>query len=166
MNKKPIQNCYWVVKDNLLAGEHPNNKSQRPSSEKLKSLLDFGVEAFIDLTEENENIYSYSSFINKVHYHRFPIKDVSIPKSPDITRAILDSIDFYLSKEKLVYIHCKAGVGRTGVIIGCWLIRHGRDGESALNYLRELWKKCPKSSYRKSPETIQQEEYIINWKEN
>ncbi len=24
-----------------------------------------------------------------------------------------------------VYVHCWGGVGRTGTVVGCWLLRHG-----------------------------------------
>jgi len=56
------------------------------------------------------------------------------------------------------------GVGRTGVIIGCWLARHRGGGEAALIQLRELWQQCPKSAFRQSPETLEQERYVLDWK--
>jgi len=58
---------------------------------------------------------------------------------------------------------CWGGVGRTGVIVGCWSARHG--GQPALARLRELWKQCPKSQNRGSPETAAQEKYVAGWRE-
>lgn len=60
---------------------------------------------------------------------------------------------------------CWGGVGRTGVIIGCWLARHGRSGCEALARLRELYAANPKSRKLVSPESTLQEDYILNWKE-
>lgn len=65
-----------------------------------------------------------------------------------------------------MYIHCWGGVGRTGTMVGCWLARHGFAGDAALAKLDELWGRCPKSRFRKSPETQQQRDYIVAWKEN
>ncbi|MBF0120836.1 MAG: hypothetical protein HQK79_18570 [Desulfobacterales bacterium] len=93
------------------------------------------------------------------------IRDVSIPDSQDLTIAILDEIDNNIKYGNIVYLHCFGGVGRTGVIVGCWLARHSYKDNSALTRLHELWKQCPKSLYRNSPETPDQEQYVINWKE-
>jgi hypothetical protein len=57
------------------------------------------------------------------------------------------------------------GVGRTDVIIGRWLARNGSSGEAALSRLHELWRKNPKSRFRRSPETPNQERYIMEWRE-
>jgi len=54
-------------------------------------------------------------------------------------------------------------VGRTGVIIGCWLARHGYPGAAALARLRALWATCPKSACKASPETPEQERYILTY---
>lgn len=105
----------------------------------------------------------YSTLIGAASHHRFPVRDVSTPKSSDATTAILDAIDLHIERDQMVYVHCWGGVGRTGVIIGCWLARHGLQGEAALLRLRELWRQCPKSVFRRSPETPEQEQYILSW---
>ncbi|MDD2367052.1 MAG: protein-tyrosine phosphatase family protein [Desulfuromonadaceae bacterium] len=83
-----------------------------------------------------------------------------------LTTDILDTIDHHIHHGEIVYLHCWGGVGRTGVIVGCWLSRHGFTGDAALARLKELWQECPKSSHRKSPETTEQEQYIVTWQEN
>jgi len=163
MMTQPIKYCYWVEPGKLLAGEYPRNKDEKSSQEKLNALLCAGVMAFIDLTEENEGLEPYSALIGAASYQRFPIRDVLIPESPDTTIVILDAIDRHIERGQLVYVHCLGGVGRTGVIIGCWLARHGRGGEAALIHLRELWRECPKSVSKESPETRGQELYILSW---
>ena len=161
---QPIKNCYCVSPGKLLAGEYPRNKDEQSSQEKINSLLNYGVNTFIDLTEENEGLHPYSSLLGTASHQRFHIRDVSIPDFPNTTIAILDAIDDSIERDQTVYVHCWGGVGRTGVIIGCWLARHGREDEAALIYLRELWSQCPKSAFKQSPETRKQENYILNWK--
>jgi len=60
---------------------------------------------------------------NGASYQRFPIKDVSVPKSLDDVRKLVKRIIMIVSNnsEVKVYIHCWGGVGRTGVIVGCLL---------------------------------------------
>jgi protein-tyrosine phosphatase len=110
----------------------------------------------------------YTEFIKQhtgVSHRRFPIRDVSTPRSQAVTSAILDVMDAEISRGGGVYVHCWGGVGRTGLVVGCWLARNCSDGKSALLQLRQLWQRCPKSLTRQSPETIEQVRYIVNWKE-
>jgi protein-tyrosine phosphatase len=165
MMHRPIVNCYWVAPGRLLAGEYPRNEDEESSRPKINALILSGVTAFIDLTEKNDGLPPYSHFLGMVSHQHFPIRDLSVPGSPDVTVAILDAIDQHISGRRMVYLHCWGGVGRTGIIVGCWLARHGVKGEAALAKLHELWKQCPLSAYRRSPETREQEQYIVNWNE-
>jgi len=160
---RPIKQCYWVVPGKLLAGEYPIDKDEATSQEKINALLDIGISVFVDLTEEHEGLRSYTSLIGKAIHRRFAIRDVAIPDSPETTIQILDTIDRYIHQGEMVYVHCWGGVGRTGVIIGCWLARHDHGGEAALIRLRKLWTQCPKSATHESPETRDQERYIQSW---
>ena len=162
---RPITNCYWVVCGKLLAGEYPRNFDDPTSREKVASLADAGVNVFIDLTEDGE-LFSYRQWLGTATHSRFPIKDGSIPRSAAQTVEILDAIDHHIDAGLTVYVHCWGGIGRTGTIIGCWLARHGYVGQDALDRLQELWQECPKSRYRKSPETPEQRDYILGWQEN
>ena len=47
-------------------------------------------------------------------------------------RRIQDEIASALAAGRNVYIHCRAGIGRTGLVAGCFLVEQGRDGERAL----------------------------------
>ena len=164
MNRLPIENCYWVVSGKLLAGEYPRDKGEESSRAKINALLSAGIKSFIDLTEEDEGLFSYSDLIGEASHQRFPIRDISIPSSSDFTKSVLDAIDSNIRQDKMTYVHCWGGVGRTGLIIGCWLARHKEGDTSALNRLRDLWRECPKSSRRKTPETPEQEQYVLGWR--
>jgi hypothetical protein len=164
MPNRPIENCYWVVPGRLLAGEYPRTLDEETSKDRLRRLEAAGVGAFINLTEEHE-LSPYDGLLERASHQRFPIRDVSVPSSRELTIAILDTIDAHLARGTGVYVHCWGGVGRTGVIIGCWLARHGPGGQAALERLRHLWWKCPKSARRRSPETAAQEFYVTEWQE-
>ncbi len=166
MIRKPIENCYWVVPGQLLAGEYPREYDEESSERKVAALTEGGVTAFIDLTEEVDAL-PYAQWLDAETqtHRRFPIRDVTTPSSPELTSDILDTIDKNLAEGNLVYVHCVGGIGRTGTIVGCWLSRQGYQGEAALDRLAELWADCPKSARIRSPETEAQRRYVINWKE-
>lgn len=160
----PIENCYWVIPGQLLAGEYPRNLDEASSPAKLARLTDAGVTAFIDLTEASE-LKPYDYLLDGPSHQRFPIRDVSIPASPELTKSALDAIDRHLAEGRMVYVHCWGGVGRTGTIIGCWLARHRAPGAAALELLQDLWQTNPKSRCRQSPETEAQRQYVRDWQE-
>ena len=100
-------------------------------------------------------------------HERFPVADMGVPDTPALTTAALDAIDRHIANGRTVYVHCFGGVGRTGVIVGCWLVRHGRTGDEALERLAELWRDCPKSSrHPRSPQMPEQLDYVRNWRES
>lgn len=138
---------------------------------KLKTLLDAGVNHFIDLTQPGELI-SYAEFVEQEAHHlglsagyeRHPIDDMGVPCRPERMADILDAIDAALSDGKTIYVHCWGGVGRTGTVVGCWLVRHGDTGEAALDQIAEWWRRVEKAwRMPKSPETSDQREYVRDW---
>jgi ADP-ribosyl-[dinitrogen reductase] hydrolase len=164
----PIPNSYWVIPGCFLAGEYPRTLQPESSIKKLRALVDSGVTAFVDLTTEADGLLPYGELLAKVsggraEHHSFPIPDVDIPVSDDMTHVVLDLIDIKLARGEGVYVHCWGGVGRTGTIVGCWLARHGHHGDTALTRLAELWTSCPKSQRQDSPGTEAQRRYIREW---
>ncbi len=165
--EKPVQFCYWVIPGKLLAGEYPRNLDDESSPAKIRALTDAGIASFIDLTERGEHgLKPYSHLLGETtERRRFPIRDLDIPGSPDQTKQILDQIDANMADGKPTYVHCWGGIGRTGVIIGCWLARHGDGGQAALDELRRLWTNNPKSAWTASPQMPAQFRYITEWNE-
>ena len=162
MTSQPIENCYWVVPGKLLAGEHPRNIDDESSLARLARLTAANISAFIDLTQEGEWL-PYSQWLITETHQRFPVVDSSVPESPELATAVLDAIDEHIAQGRTVYVHCRWGIGRTGTIIGCWLVRQGHTGTGALARLDELWRHCPESRYWDCPETWEQERYILDW---
>ncbi len=80
----------------------------------LDRLLDAGFDTFVDLTERTT--YDAPGLLHH------PIPDMGLPADVDV---VLDAIDEALTEGHTVYVHCFAGRGRTGTVIGCWLARHG-----------------------------------------
>lgn len=162
--QRPIDNCYWVIPGRFLAGEYPVSiMPGRAAWRKSNDLAKAGVSVFVDLTEPGE-LNPYAHKIGAAKHLRFPIRDHSVPKSNQQIQDTLDAIDNHLNRGDMVYVHCWGGVGRTGLIVGCWLARHGLAGDQALTRLDKLWQSCPKSRYMESPETQAQKDAVRNWR--
>lgn len=161
-NRKPIKNSYKVT-NQIYAGEYPRDKDEVLSKTKLKQFEDFGITHFVDLTEDAE-LAPYDNMLYPGASHlRFPIRDVSVPKSVDDVRNLVRHICNIVDNDPKakVYIHCWGGVGRTGLIVGCLIGEiYKLNYEETMSKLEQLFLACPKSEYRVTPETNEQCDFI------
>ena len=175
---RPIPNSYWATPQ-LVACEFPYcpltpaQIARNQTKQKLDALLLAGVRTFIDLTEPHE-LFPYSPHLTdrckivgidprEVEYHNFPIRDRSLPESVDVVRRIMHVLRDNESRGRIAAVHCRGGIGRTGLIVGCWLVERGtaKDGDDALRMIAEEWKTVEKCKrYPLSPETGPQHEYV------
>jgi ADP-ribosylglycohydrolase len=163
--KSPLPNSYWVEPGRLLAGEHPAGKDLAATRKRITSLLDAGVRSFIDLTEAGE-MESYKSLLpTGVGYESFGLPDHSIPASAQKMRDVLTALWRDLSTRPGVYLHCRAGIGRTGMTVGCYLRELGEPGDAALAELNRLWQHNARSAiWPVTPETAEQAQFVLAWK--
>ena len=99
-------------------------------------------------------------------HRRLSIRDLDVPRSRDEMSRILDEIDAALALGHTVYVHCWGGIGRTGTVVGCHLVRHGLTGDEALAAIARLWPTMQKSHRRdRSPETAAQHAWVRGWRE-
>src|SRR4051812_15832497 len=114
-----------------MAGEHPGDLSDDILMARLSALLESGIRTFIDLTEEREMEPYYGVLRDlaqeralEVTSIRIPIPDRGVPPIRTL-RCILDVIDRSVADGNAAFVHCFAGIGRTGTVVGCYLQRHG-----------------------------------------
>ena len=138
----------------LIAGRHPCAWGPETASGEVGSLLAAGVTLFLDLTQEGE-LEPYAHLVSRARHERMSIRDFSVP-SPGQLAATLDTIDEELSADGLVYVHCWAGCGRTGVVVGSWLVRHGSDPKQALATIAE-------ARGLGCPQTLEQRLLVLGW---
>ena len=163
----PVSRSYWIVEGRLAAGAYPD---PRPDCDRIGALLKAGFDLFINLTEDRPgggdghlSRYDGRASERAAAVRRFPVADMSIPTGALMER-ILDEIDKGLEDGRRVYVHCWAGLGRTGVVVGCWLIRHGHAGpEDVETVLRSLRAGDRESGGRESPQTPAQFRMMQTW---
>jgi len=168
--QRPIPNSYWAT-PLLLACEYPWCPGPVATRQKIDALLAAGVRTFIDLTEVDE-LVSYHSYLaqraeimglDDIEYHRFPIPDRSLPASVQYMREILMELQDNHQRGRISAVHCRGGIGRTGMVVGCWLVESGiaQNGEEALSMIAKEWKKVEKCRrFPHSPETGPQFEFV------
>lgn len=168
---QPILNSYWVVMSRFRAGEYPGSTHNNEARRKIRWLLEQGINLVLDLTEAGEaGLKPYYHLLHeeahkmdlKVIYKRMPIQDFSVP-SDDRMVEILDYINSSLSDGHIIYLHCRGGLGRTGMMVGCYLVRHGMPGDKALEMIRELRSDITPDQ-GESPETEVQRKVVLEWK--
>jgi rhodanese/phosphatase family protein len=160
----PLPNTYWVIPGRLLAGEYPIGEGASDARARLAHLRECRVNSFIDLTEEREMPAYRHMLPIHTHYQRFAIPDERTPPDPSSFRDLLANIRVAVESKRCVYVHCRAGIGRTGLTVGCYLGQIGGDGKAALTELNRLWTQSERSrSWPKLPQTKAQADYIRQW---
>ena len=175
----PFLRSYWVSPGKLLAGHYPGDKDPHVRDSKLDGLLDCGIRAAVNLMEPGERgnhgeLYDpYEEVLVKkaeerglrVTTYRFSIRDLSVT-SDEHMRRILDTIDAESDKGRAVYVHCRGGIGRTGTVVGCYMIEHGiASGEDIFRTIAEHRKDDP-YAYIRSPETQEQRDMVLRWEKD
>ena len=162
--------AWWVEPDRLLAGEYPGSLSTSKARQKIRLLLDAGIDSFVDLTEAGE-LDPYDGLLREEatkagrptpSHHRFAIRDVSVLADDTGYDEIVDHIRRELDDGRKVYVHCWGGKGRTGTVVGCWLIDNGDlDYRSTVKRMRELRVGTRKVSDNPNiPDTTEQHEVL------
>lgn len=169
-NPLPFPAAYWVEPGRFLAGEYPGRPDPRLLRQRVMSLLHAGFTTYIDLTRPGER-EPYAPTLQEeagqhgltISYQRFPIGDFGLPTRSQMS-AILEAIQGALDADQKVYLHCWAGVGRTGTTVACYFVQHGMSGEQALARLAELFQGAEQSLfYPSSPETLAQANFVLRW---
>jgi protein-tyrosine phosphatase len=120
----------------------------------------FSGELLVDYTSE---LHEYAESVEKkITVYHFPIKDLSIT-TPERMNQILTQIFGDIEAGKKVYVHCWGGVGRTGTVIGCFLLEQKMaTPENVIETIAYL-KRTTSIADRRSPETNEQMDFILNW---
>jgi hypothetical protein len=157
----PIPACYWVEPGRLLAGEYPGAADEERAASRLRRFEAAGILLFLDLTQPFE-LPPYEHLLGGARHERRPIPDFGTTTT-EAYAATLDAIDGSLDAGAPVYLHCLGGRGRTGTVVGCWLVRHGLTGGEALARIAELRGGLPEA-WAPSPETDAQRQVVEGWR--
>lgn len=114
------------------------------------------------LPREETPMISYDFYKNfftskKITVAHFPIKDRSVPdrNSTKLLSILLSEISCRIEQKHNIFIHCHAGLGRTGLLSALILTKFGLNSKNAIDIVRNL--------REGSIETIEQENFVIDY---
>jgi hypothetical protein len=127
---------YWVIPGLLMAGRWPGARAGQDTRHRIRQLLDSGIRTFVNLVPETESdayndLEQYRALADELaaernlelKHHSMPMVDMSLMDDPGVLSETLTLIDKETSEGRGVYVHCRAGLGRTGVVVASWLKR-------------------------------------------
>ncbi len=120
----------WVLENELAGMGLPE-----PLREDLEFLKDKGIDAIVSLTESplRQSLIEEFGF----EYHHIPVADFAAPSQEQVDEFVR-LLGAAREAGKRVVVHCLAGRGRTGTMIGCYLVSLGRTASAAIKEVRRL----------------------------
>ncbi|MCE5229167.1 dual specificity protein phosphatase family protein [bacterium] len=125
-------NFSFVWNKQLAGSGHPGAGGELISA--LSSLDEAGIKAVITLTEDPLELPVLREF--GFAYLHLPVGDFTAPTQEQIDQAV-QFIDRELGQNHGALIHCRAGIGRTGTMLACYLVSKGLDPAAAIDQVRE-----------------------------
>lgn len=127
-------NCTWMEDGRILAASIPSSATDinAVANMGIRAILSLTRRAIIDCVDVPDALVSRG--IENCH---IPVPDGDIPDSDQIA-SILNFLDHCQQQNKPVMIHCRGGIGRTGVVL--WLLFTHR-GMPSLQALDMIWHK-------------------------
>lgn len=126
-------------------------KWKEASIDAVLTLLTTDEERDLDLRDEAIEVG-----MQRMEFRSFPIPDRQVPKSEAKLAEELERVSRTLSAGKNVLVHCRQGIGRSGLVAACLLVKKGMSPGAAIEAV---------SAARglSVPETIEQRDWIDHY---
>ncbi|KAA6370976.1 MAG: putative Dual specificity protein phosphatase CDC14A, partial [Streblomastix strix] len=114
----------WIIPNRIMAFCSPTQKD-------TSTIFDWGITAVVRL---NNKLYDRMKFVNNgIQHYELYFDDGSVP-SWELVQKFLSIAEV---EKGAIAVHCKAGLGRTGTLIACYMIKHyGFTALESIAYIR------------------------------
>ena len=136
-------NFSWVINNQLAGSGLPLSFDQ------FRWLVNHGIGTIVTVREvplpsswlsldDKKNLYADNQKHNKINYLHLRVEDYHSPTVEEIDSTV-KFIENEIKEKRPVLVHCAAGKGRTGTILGAYLLRNQNIGaRDAINRIRNI----------------------------
>jgi protein-tyrosine phosphatase len=123
----------WIIEKRLAILPRPRGGEWL--EDEVASYAQQGVQVLLTLLEPEEEIelglFDEVVLAEKhgLDFLRYPVPDRGVPRSPDLFAAVIRDL---ADGGKAVGVHCRAGIGRSGLATAAFLVRDGESVENAI----------------------------------
>lgn len=124
-----LKRVTWLDDEGVAACRYPRD------ARSLRELADHGVTVLINLHERPHPDGVLARYgLTAVH---LPVPDFTPPTFAQLEQGVL-AMETAVASGHRVAVHCGAGLGRTGTLLACYLVKRGRQPDEAIAHLRAL----------------------------
>ncbi len=123
-----MNDLFWLVPGKIAGMSHPGTREVV-----WEALKKAGIGAVVTLTLRPLNPAMLKKYgFESLH---LPIRDFAAPTHSQIN-LFVDFCERQADENKAVMVHCRAGIGRTGVMLACYLVHKGVSANNAIKQVR------------------------------
>ncbi|ODV81822.1 protein tyrosine phosphatase CDC14 [Suhomyces tanzawaensis NRRL Y-17324] len=135
------QGDFNVISKDFIAFASPQQSSRKPTlNEPFKKVLNYFMENEVQLVVRlNSHLYDSAEFTKRNIQHIDMIFDDGTCPTMEFVKQFIGASECVINKGGKIAVHCKAGLGRTGCLIGAHLIyTHGFTANECIGYMRMI----------------------------
>eukprot|EP01065_Artemidia_motanka_P026266 TRINITY_DN3118_c0_g3_i9.p2 TRINITY_DN3118_c0_g3~~TRINITY_DN3118_c0_g3_i9.p2 ORF type:complete len:755 (+),score=298.74 TRINITY_DN3118_c0_g3_i9:62-2326(+) len=164
----PTRTSNWVIRGRVLAGAAPDPRQRQ----QLQALAEAGVTTFVNLRSESEKQQSYLEQMQQfAPGRRLQTVGLEMVDGGAPNRTAKEMKDFLglvreccdrVNHGEVLYVHCKGGHGRTGMLVACMLATlYDMPSMKALNATDTLHSQRKDTEDQCSPQTQEQRIFVL-----
>ncbi|KAK6460136.1 protein tyrosine phosphatase CDC14 [Scheffersomyces coipomensis] len=134
------QGDFNVISKDFIAFASPQQSKKGGLNEPFKKVLNFFMSSNVQLVVRlNSRLYDANEFTKRKMKHIDMIFDDGTCPTMEYVQKFIGAAECIINKGGKIAVHCKAGLGRTGCLIGAHLIyTHGFTANECIAYMRMI----------------------------